>query len=180
MTELLLVRHCESRGQEPGALLTDAGLRQAADLAGFLMEFPVDVVVCSPFRRALQSIIPYVAQRQIPVEEDDRLVERRLSAEPLDDWYEQLRRTWQDFDYRAPGGETSREAQTRARETVDEVAERGHGCPVLVGHGNWIGLVLNSVDPGFGFEAWERLSNPDVFRLTARAGGFDAERVWRG
>ncbi len=180
VSELLLVRHCESAGQESGAPLTSDGLQQATLLATFLRSFPVDAILCSPFRRALESIAPFAAQTRIDVEEDARLVERTLSAEPQADWREQLQKTWRDFDHRAPGGETSREAQQRARGAVDEIASRGNRCVVVVSHGNWIGLVLHSIDPCFDFAAWERLSNPDVFRLRLGAGADHMERVWCG
>jgi 2,3-bisphosphoglycerate-dependent phosphoglycerate mutase len=178
MSEILLVRHCESSGQEPGAPLTERGLRQAAALSRFLEAFPVDRIVCSPYRRALQSIAPFATQRRLRVEEDPRLAERRLAGEPLEDWRTALRRSWEDFDYRAPGGETSREAQARARDAIEEVAAAGE-CTLLVAHGNWIGLALNAFDPDFGFAQWEALTNPDVHRVVAAPGGWRVERVWR-
>jgi 2,3-bisphosphoglycerate-dependent phosphoglycerate mutase len=50
---------------------------------------------------------------------------------------------------------------------------------VIVSHGNLLGLVLNSIDPSFDFVAWERLTNPDVFRLRRVDGSYSIERVWR-
>ena len=178
---LLLVRHCETTAQGPDAPLTRTGQDQALALARFLEQFPVDAVVSSPYRRARDSIAPFAVRARIPVEPDDRLVERRLSAEPLADWREQLQRSWQDFDHRPPGGETSREAQQRARGAVDEIAARGHRCPVLVSHGNWIALLLNSFDPRWGFAAWQGLGNPDVYQLALvpGAGPGSVERIWR-
>ena len=179
MTEVLLVRHCESTGQQPEAPLAAAGLASAAELAAVLSAYDVDHLLSSPFRRALQTIEPFALQSGLPVNEDRRLVERLLSSEPRDDWQEQLRRTWSDFDYRAPGGETSREAQSRGCEVVDEIFATGHRRAVLVSHGNLIGLVLHSIDPCFDYDAWSRLTNPDVFRLARAAGRYTAERLWQ-
>jgi 2,3-bisphosphoglycerate-dependent phosphoglycerate mutase len=178
VSEILLVRHCTSCGQEPDARLADAGLQQAVDLAEALARHAIDHVVSSPFRRALQTIAPFAVRAGLPVHEDVRLAERTLSAEPLDDWLEQLHRTWEDFDYRAPGGETSREAQLRGRAVVDEIAGAGHRCAVLVSHGNLIGLVLQSIDSRFDYEAWTRLTNPDLFRLVPRGDSYSVERLW--
>lgn len=179
MNELLLVRHCASAGQDPNAPLSNEGFVQAARLAESLERFAVDHIASSPFRRALQTIAPFAAATGLRVDADVRLAERTLSAEPLDDWREQLRHTWLDFDYRAAGGETSREAQERGRSALEEVAAAGHRCAVIVSHGNLLGLILNSIDPGFDFDAWERLTNPDVFRLRAVDGSYSVERVWR-
>jgi 2,3-bisphosphoglycerate-dependent phosphoglycerate mutase len=179
LRELLLVRHCESSGQHAGAPLTEAGMRQSLALAELLVGFEVECVVSSPFRRALQTIAPFASRTGLRIEEDPGLAERTLSAAPLDDWRVQLRRTWQDFGYRAPGGETSAEAQRRGRSVVDRIAARGHGCAVVVSHGNLIGLVLNGIDARFDFASWEQLTNPDVYALRPSSGGYAFERVWR-
>ena len=40
-------------------------------------------------------------------------------------------------------------------------------------------LVLNSLDPGFGYRGWESLSNPDVFLLQeSEDGRVTFERLW--
>jgi 2,3-bisphosphoglycerate-dependent phosphoglycerate mutase len=178
VSEILLVRHCESTGQQPEAPLAPAGFESALELADVLAGQPVDHVLSSPFRRTLQTIAPFADRSGLPVHEDPRLAERQLSSEPCEDWQDQLRRTWHDFDYRAPGGETSREAQRRGRVVIDEVLGAGHRCAVLVSHGNLIGLLLHSIDPGFDYDAWSRLTNPDLYRLALTERGLSAERLW--
>ena len=101
MNELLLVRHCASSSQSPDAPLSEAGLQQAELLSDFLAPFSPDHIVSSPFRRALQTIAPLAERTGLAVRHEPRLAERELSGAPLDDWPEQLRRTWEDFDYRA-------------------------------------------------------------------------------
>ena len=180
MSELLLVRHCESSGQRPDAPLTEKGFEQARSLSEFLVSLEPDRIFCSPFRRARQTIAPFAARSGFPLHTEPRLSERELSAEPLDDWLEQLRKTWEDFDYRAPGGETSREAQRRGRQAFNEIAAAGHRCAILVSHGNLLGLLMNSIDPSFDFDRWGALTNPDVFRVRvqARGSGREIERLW--
>ena len=75
-------------------------------------------------------------------------------------------------------GETSREAQLRGRAVVDEIAGAGHRCAVLVSHGNLIALVLQSIDSRFDYEAWTRLTNPDLFRLVPLGDSYSVERLW--
>lgn len=178
MIDILLVRHCETSAQDPDAPLTDAGHRQADELAEFLLPFAVDRIVSSPFRRALQTIEPFAERTGLIVHHEPRVAERALSAEPLNDWQDQLRRTWEDFDYRAPGGETSREAQVRGRAALDEIAATP-GRPVVVTHGNLLGLLINTIDPTFDHAAWTALSNPDVWRIRLTSGVELIERLWR-
>jgi broad specificity phosphatase PhoE len=54
----LLVRHCESSGQEPEAPLTSRGSDQARDLAAVLRGQLIGRVVSSPYRRSGRAQLP--------------------------------------------------------------------------------------------------------------------------
>lgn len=177
MAKLLLVRHCTTSGQAPDAPLTDAGLRQAERLAGLLGGHDVDRIVSSPYRRAVQSIEPLAAKLGIAIEHDARLRERTLSAEPLPDWRDHLARSWDDPDYRAPGGETVREVADRGWAALDEIAAAPHRVAVVVAHGNWLAIMASRVDPSLGFAFWEGLTNPDVYVLEGGAGDWSLARL---
>jgi broad specificity phosphatase PhoE/SAM-dependent methyltransferase len=173
---LLLIRHCESTGQSADAPLTERGMAQAASLAAQLAGLKPDLVVSSPFRRARESVEPLAAACRLRVEVDARLAEKSLTAEPLAEFREAVRRSFDDFDHRLPGGESSREAQTRGRELMDELLQRGARLPVVSTHGQLLTLLLNAIDPAAGYAVWQSLSNPDVF-LIERAG--EAAAQWQ-
>lgn len=82
----------------------------------------------------------------------------------IDDWRDQLLKTWQDFDYALPGGESSRQCQTRMVACMQSIAAAS-GTVVVCSHGNAIALFLNSIDPDFGFSEWEAMGNPHTYRL---------------
>jgi 2,3-bisphosphoglycerate-dependent phosphoglycerate mutase len=171
MPRLLLVRHCQSAGQEPGAPLTDAGHAQAHLLAQRLAAFPIDRVVSSSYARARATLAPFAARRALQLELDDRLVERRLSPSPIDGWREVVARSFEDPDFRVPGGESGRETLERAWKALHVIFDGSHALPVVASHGQLISLVLHSIDPGFGFAGWQALANPDVFELERAASG---------
>ena len=52
---MLLIRHCQSSGQDPDAALTEIGRKQAAALAEFLSDYPIDMIVSSSYMRAEQK-----------------------------------------------------------------------------------------------------------------------------
>ena len=56
----------------------------------------------------------------------------------------------------------------------------GHRCPLLVSHGNLLGLLIHTIDPSFDHAAWGALTNPDVFAVRIRGTRFSVERVWPG
>jgi 2,3-bisphosphoglycerate-dependent phosphoglycerate mutase len=175
--ELLLVRHCASSGQEPGAPLTDEGLRQAERLADALAAEPVDHVVSSPYRRALDTVAPLAARRGLTIAIDPRLAERRMSAEPIAHWRDMVRRSFDEPELRAPGGESARETLDRGRAALAAVLASGRRLPVVVSHGQLLALLLNELQPGFGYAGWASLRNPDAFRVVQAPSGFRVERV---
>src|SRR3954449_11423504 len=153
MREMILVRHAAATGQEADAPLTIDGQHQARALDHFLRQFRIDRVICSPFRRAVESIDPFCRCAGLRVETDPRLVERVLSARNLMDWREHLRRSFDDLDYCLEGGESSRTAQERGTSAVRAALASGERC-VLVTHGNLLALILRSIDATVGFDVW--------------------------
>jgi len=175
---LFLVRHCESTGQEAAAPLTAIGQSQAVRLADHLETMGVELLVSSPYTRAQQSIAPLAQRLGLPVEIDSRLAERVLSAEPLEHWREAIRQTFEELDLAWPGGESSRTAMARGRAAVDALLTRPAGVMVGVTHGNLMTLILRSFVTPFGFEAWQRLSNLDVYCLEVAARRVQVTRTW--
>lgn len=179
MTVIVLVRHCETSGQAPEAPLTETGQAQAVELAERLSSLAIDHIVSSPYARARATIQPYASRTGLPVQLDHRLAERRLSPEPIDHWRDVVRSSFTDPDARVPGGESGRETLARGWAAIESVLEGGHRLPVVVTHGQLLGLVLHSIGPGFGYAGWESLRNPDVFLLeNTGEGTFAFRRAW--
>lgn len=170
MARLLLIRHCRSSGPAPDAPLTASGAEAARALAGRLRDLGVDAAYSSSFARARQTLVPFTSERGLTLTIDDRLAERRLSGSPLDDWIDQVRKSFDDLDYAAPGGESLREAQSRGLAALGEIARRGHRLPAVSTHGNLLSSVLRHIDASFGFDAWQDLKNPDLFEIAVEDG----------
>ena len=176
---LFLVRHCQSSGQEPDAPLTPLGHQQAEQLADVLQERGVARIVSSPYTRAVQTAQPLATRLGLPLETDERLIERVLSTEPLDDWREQLRAAWADHDLVLPGGESGRAATQRGMAALTDILASGHRPTVVVSHGNLLALLLHAFDGRPGYATWEALSNPDLFEVTHEPPTrFTASRTW--
>lgn len=119
----------------------------------------------SPYLRATQSIAPLAQRIGVSITPDDRLIERILSTDAIDDWMGALRATFDDPDLAFAGGESSRVATQRAVEVVHEVLRSPARTTVLVTHGNLLTLLLRSFDPQIGFSQWQHLTHPDVYHL---------------
>lgn len=182
MQRALLVRHCESSGQAPDAPLTSRGSVQAEALADFLAPHPIARIVSSPYLRARQSVEPLARKLGLEIELDARLAERRLSPTPIDGWREVVKRSFEDPEFRAPGGESGGETLARGLAAIRPLVESATGdrLVVVASHGQLLSLVLHSIDARFGFAGWEALSNPDVHALEANAKfGLAFRRMWR-
>ena len=177
MRFVYLVRHCKAIGQAPDDPLTPEGEAQAVALGEFLAGRNVDRIVCSPYLRAIQSAQPLAERQGIAVETDDRLVERVLCAGGNPEWLRMLAESFNDPDLCYEGGESGRTAADRGAAVLAEV--RAHPtarATAIVTHGNLLALMLQTLDPAFGFEQWQMMTNPDVFRVSFPSGRW--ERVW--
>ncbi|MFP3389057.1 histidine phosphatase family protein [Brevibacillus sp. SIMBA_040] len=178
MKQIYLVRHCQATGQEAAAQLTETGIQQAEQLVSFFEDMPIDRIVSSPFHRAIATIQPVATKRSIPIELDQRLEERVLSSQHMDDWLDRLRDTFQDLSLCYEGGESSLTAMQRASKVVDELLITEDQHIVIVSHGGLLSLLLKSVDDRFGFSEWQQMSNPDVFFLTCTDTERHIKRIW--
>lgn len=169
---VILVRHAEP--VLPGAPgygeddrpLTAAGFAAAERLAETLAaEAPV-AIYSSPYLRARQTVEPLARSRGLVIEEIADLRERLLSADALLNWREELRRSWSDFAYAAPGGESGATAPTRALAVLEQIRQRHRtGTVAVASHGNLIALALNAFVPSIGFDFWAAIPLPAVYRL---------------
>ncbi|MGG1664419.1 histidine phosphatase family protein [Brevibacillus sp. NRS-1366] len=178
MKHIYLVRHCQATGQAAEAPLTTSGVEQAEQLVPFFDTHPIDRIVSSPFRRAIATIQPLAEERGLMIEQDQRLEERVLSGQPMEDWLDRLRDTFDDLSLCYRGGESSKTAIHRVNELLKEVLSGDANHIVLVSHGCLLTLLMKSVDDQFGFKEWQQLSNPDVFLLTCTENDRHIKRIW--
>lgn len=164
---MIAVRHCSATGQESDAPLTEEGCRQAQKLAHFLKRYNFNILLSSPFKRAIDTIKPYAELTHNEIKTDKRLAERVLSTQtdPNWDWKFHLERTYKEEHLKFPGGESSFEAKQRIHSLIKELEDAGHHSVLLVTHGNLMSMLISLYEPSFEFKEWELLTNPDVFMI---------------
>ncbi|MCE6996941.1 histidine phosphatase family protein [Saccharothrix sp. S26] len=149
---LILVRHGETASNvkmaldslPPGPPLTDAGVAQAAALAGQLADEPVVAVYASTAVRAQQTAAPVAAAHGLEVEVVDGVqeifcgdLEGRHDREAFEIFIATVKRWAEgDLDVPLPGGESGRQVLDRYLAAVDKIAAKhAEGTVVLVSHG---------------------------------------------
>ncbi len=181
--KFVIARHCKATGQEPEAELTEEGVNQSRKLATFLKEYPLRInhIISSPFTRARQSIQPFAEKEGLDVLIDDRLRERKLSDQSLDNWLEILERSFTELDLKAENnGESSNEAMNRAISLINEISAKydSYESVLLMSHGNLVTLILKYFDDRFGFQDWGSLTNPDVYLIEKTGDVWSVQRIY--
>lgn len=166
MKTIYLVRHCLASGQAIDAPLTEEGLEQAKELAAYFSGKSIDRIVSSSYTRAKQSVVPLSENLSLEIEEDERLSERVLTDSRIDNWQARLRESYEDIDLCLQGGESSRDAMNRGYAVIEEILESDSENIVVTSHGGLSTSLLKYFDDSYGYDTWEAMTNPDVYRLT--------------
>jgi 2,3-bisphosphoglycerate-dependent phosphoglycerate mutase len=183
ITSIYLVRHAHAVWQNDEArALSRSGRKAARALATLLADHPISAIYSSPFRRSVETVEPLadrVGLRQILVPD---LRERALPVVPLEEFDRQVHDAWRNPDRAVPGGESNVSAQARGLAVMKRVLTEKAGLHAVVAtHGNLLTLVLNGLDPAFGYDFWRGLSFPDVYRIELDEMQLrSVERLWRG
>lgn len=171
-TKIYLIRHAQShpstRLHNSEWPLSAVGQVQAEKLGDLLEPLGIEILFSSPFARCLQTIQSIAGKSGLDVVVVKDLRERVLAREIVRDFQDIWRRSWDDFNFALPGGESSFDAQHRFVAAVADIFA-GHSNKTIgiSTHGNVMGLFLNHIDCAFGREQAEGLRNPDVLRVMA-------------
>ena len=170
-TCIYFVRHAESEyleGAERSRGLTERGKQDALKVRDLLMEEQIDVLVSSPYRRAIETIqhLADALNKEVIIEEDLR--ERKLSGTDFDlyQFYEAKRRVLEEPSFSFPGGESTFEVQQRAIPILTRLLHEYSGKNIAVAtHGDIMTVMMNYYDKKYDYHFWENTTMPDIYRL---------------
>ncbi len=159
MTTVYFVRHAQPNYENHvDALreLTPKGQADTALVTGFLRDKNVKLVLSSPYRRAVDTVLPFAREQGLAVKLIDGFRERKVGEGWIENFDEFARRQWEDFSYKLPGGECLAEVQQRNMQALTKILRE---CPdkdvIAIGsHGTALSTVINAYQPAFGYEAF--------------------------
>lgn len=135
--------------------LNKEGKKQASQTALYLQDYPVDIIVTSPLKRAVQTaraIQSYHPDTELVC--IDNLRERSfgilegLSYEDANARYPQIifRTMWHYPNFRPPQGESLSDVAARAKAVIDQLLRKYAGRTVIVvSHGSFIRNFLSAL-----------------------------------
>ncbi|MGH0427698.1 histidine phosphatase family protein [Bacillus hominis] len=181
MTTIYFVRHAHSTytKEERERPLSEKGWLDAQNITSLLKGEKVDVVISSPYERAIQTVEGIANANKLSIQLEEDLRERLLSKGPVQDFNDAIQKVWEDWTFAYEGGESSNVAQRRAVLCMQNIFKKYKGKNIVIGtHGNIMVLIMNYFDSKYDFQFWKTLHMPDVYKLIFDNNDFiSAERI---
>ncbi|OBR65180.1 phosphoglycerate mutase [Paenibacillus oryzae] len=168
-TTIYMVRHAESpydEGDERTRGLTEKGKRDAEKVTKLLFGEGIDMVISSPYSRAVLSVEGLAQHLNVEVKTFENLRERHFSSEYIHDLMYEIRENFYNFKYALPGGESNADCQKRAIVTLKAILKEHKGKNMVIGtHGLVMTLMMNYFDSTYGLEFLDQLKKPDIYKM---------------
>lgn len=153
--------------------LSPKGLEDRKLVTDFLEDKQIDVVLSSPFLRAVETVRDFAEKYHLEIQTVDDFRERKVGDEWIDNFTSFCRCQWEDFSYKLPSGESLREVQNRNIAALKWAMELYENKNIVVGsHGTALSTIIHYFNPTFGYEEFEeiRLMMPWVVKFVFEQG----------
>ncbi len=116
MITIYFVRHAHSTytKEERERPLSEKGYLDAENVTRLLKDKHIDVVISSPYKRAIQTVQGIAHTYKLSIQTEEDLRERLLSTEPVSNFNDAMQNVWEDWSFAYEGGESNDVAQRRA------------------------------------------------------------------
>ncbi|MBO5208378.1 MAG: histidine phosphatase family protein [Lachnospiraceae bacterium] len=161
MTTVYFVRHAEPNYKNHDDMtreLTEKGLNDRKLVTEFLSDKAVDIVLSSPYKRAVDTVRDFAETKGFEVEIIEDFRERKIDSEWIEDFNAFSKAQWKDFNYKLSDGESLGEVQNRNIKALNNVIEAYKGKVIVVGsHGTALSTIINYYDKSFGYTDFEKI-----------------------
>ncbi|MBQ9121639.1 MAG: histidine phosphatase family protein [Clostridia bacterium] len=161
MTKIYFVRHAEPNYENHDDMsreLSNKGLKDRKLVTSFLMDKEIDIVLSSPYKRAIDTIRDFAEIRGIDITVMDEFRERRVDSAWIEDFTSFCKKQWDDFYYKLSEGECLKEVQDRNITALNRVLSKYKGKNIVIGsHGTALSTIINYYDKTFGYSDFCRI-----------------------
>ena len=163
MTKVFFVRHAEpnySNHNDALRELSSKGMEDRKLVTKFLADKHIDVVLSSPFKRAVDTVKDFADSYGFEIEMIHDFRERKVESGWIEDFATFAKMQWSDFAYKLSDGECLQEVQTRNISALQQVIYKYAGKNIVVGsHGTALSTIINYYDHSFGYNDFEKIKN---------------------
>ncbi len=172
MTNIYFIRHAEPNYNNHDDMtreLSAKGLKDRELVTDFLTDKQIDIVISSPFKRAIDTVRDFADENEMDITIIDDLRERRVDSCWIEDFTSFSRKQWDDFSYKLSDGECLAEVQTRNIAALDKILDDYRDQNIVVGsHGTALSTIINYYDKTFGYNEFDAIRHlmPWVVQFT--------------
>lgn len=187
-TYIYLVRHAESpytEGNERTRGLTTKGYSDLATVTEILQSEEIDVIVSSPYTRAVLTVEPIAKILGLEIKIFEDLREHHFCSEDYnlsdDDLSVSIERLLSDQYFSLPGGESNKQLLARSLPVFMKMLDQFKGKRVVIGtHGIIMTALMGYYDSQFDYEFFKQTTKPDIYKMTFREEQLiQVVRLWR-
>ncbi|MBP7875729.1 histidine phosphatase family protein [Candidatus Woesebacteria bacterium] len=188
MSTIYLLRHGQRVSRDEDTLLSEIGVRQATLTAHYLQDKQIASIHASPLKRTQQTAQIINEKLQLPIINDERLLERMVFDAERDDTFDEFLKMWDattsDRDFQPPYGDSARASGDRLKSVLDELAD--NSVHLIVSHGGVIGDFLRNLfsDEKLPFRShpsstlkWVEISECSVTEVQKQGGVYSLRRA---
>ncbi|WP_400241711.1 histidine phosphatase family protein [Niallia sp. JL1B1071] len=182
LTTIYFVRHAHSvySTDELGRPLSEKGFADAKRVAKRMEKESVDIVVSSPYKRAMQTVEYTAEYFQVEIEAIEEFKERVLASGEVSDFDTAIEKVWTEETFAWDGGESNIIAQKRGVRALFHLLNQYENKNIVIGtHGNIMVIIMNYFSKEYDFRFWKNIEMPDIYRLTFKGNQLQAvQRLW--
>lgn len=161
MTNVYFIRHAEpnyDNHDDESRELSCKGLQDRKLVTRFLSDKHIDVVLSSPYKRAIDTVSDFAEFANLEIEIVPDFRERRVDSEWIPNFNAFCKQQWEDFNYKLSDGESLKEVQSRNIKALTGVLEIFRGKSIVIGsHGTALSTIINHYDKSFGYSDFENI-----------------------
>lgn len=163
MTRVYFVRHAEpnySNHDDALRELSPKGMRDRKLVTEFLKDKKIDVVISSPYKRAIDTIRDFADSHGFEIEIIDAFRERKVDSGWIEDFNAFAKKQWEDFTFKLSDGESLQEVQARNLTGLRFVLDTYAGKNIVIGsHGTALSTIIHYYCRWFGYDDFQKIKN---------------------
>ncbi len=161
LTNVYFVRHAQPNYDNHDDNLRELSAKGMEDrllVTSYFSNIPVNAVLSSPFKRAVDTVKDFADKKGLEIETIDDFRERKVNSEWIEDFNFFSKRQWQDFQYKLSDGECLEEVMGRNVHALFDVLHDYEGQTVVVGsHGTALSTIIHNFCDEFAFEQFQEI-----------------------
>ena len=172
MTTIYFVRHAEPNYENHNDRLRELSKKGLSDrllVTEFLTDKQIEVVLSSPYKRAIDTVRDFADQKGFNIAVIDDFRERKVDSVWIKDFNLFSKKQWEDFNYKLSDGESLKEVQDRNILALNKVLCDYKDKAIVIGsHGTALSTIINHYDDSFGYADFNRIKGlmPWIVKFT--------------